>query len=194
MYRLVRQHMWFFLIVGTIALVIVTVTLIRSYNDFENEWAKHPTVDPNDPILVRIKKAQAKWADRPFKRYRMIWRPEVGDCKIDVIIENEVVIKELENTCSSSTKGITYLLSDIRDRITNIQWINGIGCDLMVVHATFNKLGYPEKVQYVQEFMTPFNVGQSVYEKYRRRNIPCTLLGLFDYGYRIELLTPFEEF
>jgi hypothetical protein len=43
---------------------------------------------------------------------------------------------------------------------TEIQWLNGFGCDLMVSYSTFDPdFGYPQKIILRQESANPMNIG-----------------------------------
>lgn len=135
--------------------------------------------DPIRDQLSTLDAAKTLWATQRISHYRML--VEVSTCKHDVEVLNERVVQTYENTCQQADVTVSALFDQITHEIQQIRWINGVGCDFLAAHPSFDPvLGYPSKIEYRQEWASPANIGGLAYIAARplgRLDIrPCTLL------------------
>ncbi len=128
--------------------------------------------------------AQIKWQTHPIEHYRIVIN---NYC--DVEVRNEQVIKSYKDNCDLT---VSNLLARVESSL-NIKWLNGFGCDVMVVYPVFNETwGYPEKIEYRQENASPLNIGLADYLSSRSFGNPlvCSMVGYYNSNYIIQSFTP----
>jgi len=129
--------------------------------------------------------AEAKWKAHPIAHYRMVTN---GGC--DVEVRDEQVVKSYNNGPCNLT--VSSKFAQINSSLT-IHWLNGDGCDLMVVYPTFNDTwGYPEKVVLRQEWASPLNLGIADYVSSHPlfSTFECWFDGYGGSDYVLQSLTP----
>lgn len=149
--------------------------------------------DPIREQLSTLDAAKSLWAAQHVSHYRML--VEVSTCQHDVEVLNEKVVQTYENTCQQPDVTVSTLFDRIAHEIQQIRWINGVGCDLLAAHPSFDPIwGYPSKIEYRQEWASPANIGGLAYIAARplgRLDMrACTLLGFSQASVFVKSLVP----
>jgi hypothetical protein len=167
------------------------------------------------PLLIRPTLAQEKWYPpglveakmrwdaRPFSRYRMVLEiPNLMDgtlfCEVDVDVQDEKVIRTFRNSCrTDDLLTVSGLFRLIEHDANHPERPNGLNCDAMIVHPIYNvQIGYPEKIDYKQEYPTSLTAPPAIYEQHKaywEAGNQCTLMGMLRPGYVIRSLMPLPE-
>lgn len=114
-----------------------------------------PQAPPDERVRERTA-AEARWAARPFARYRLVLQDRF--CHQDVEIHGDQVVTVFRNTCEHPAWTIADLFRLIaRDQTVSIPCI-AMGCacdDILTVRATYDPtLGYPQTIR-VRVHATP---------------------------------------
>ncbi len=117
-------------------------------------------------------------------------------CVQDIEVHKDT-IRVFANPCSLPLLTVDDWFNRIEHDMADVRWVNGPGCDLMAVYPTYNaKFGYPEAIEYRQEYPNPSNALPSAYRAYQDRLASgafCTLLGMLQRGIEVTSLTPLQS-
>lgn len=155
----------------------------------------NPFHNPMASQLQELETAKQKWDSRVFTDYRIVI--ESNRCKQDFEVNGDQITTIHLNTCQQEEITIPALFEKIKNDISNIEWINGIGCDVMLTTVVYDdKLGYPQSIEYHQISASPSSIGWINYVRARPLGTadprPCTLLSIFKDGYTVTSLTPLD--
>ncbi len=105
----------------------------------------------------------------------------------DIEVRNEQVVNSVQEGCKWPVSKLFQMI----DADLSIRWLNGFGCDIEAVYASFNETwGYPEKIEYAQEAATPTNIGPVNYLVSRLGGGACALTYSLYTDYVVQSLTP----
>ncbi|HEY9612477.1 DUF6174 domain-containing protein [Allocoleopsis sp.] len=163
-------------------------------------------VAPNLLAQQELAKAQSRWAERDFKRYRMVVETDSGFsqvCRQDVEIENEKVINVFQDCkkpgsfVEQPTVTITDLFNELEKYTAKTECgPNGCSCDGVIsADVSYDpQLGYPRQIELK---LKQFNfVEQWMHPQARRGAIAklqgggCTLIGFVGHKIKVLFLTP----
>lgn len=153
-----------------------------------------------------LAKAQSRWAERDFKRYRMVVETDNGFsevCRQEVEIENEKVINVVQDCKKSGsfveqpTQTITDLFDELEKYSSKTECgPNGCACDGVISADTSYEpqLGYPRQIElklkrlnFVEQWMHPQRRREAIA---KLRGGSCTLIGFVGRKFTVVSLTP----
>lgn len=153
-----------------------------------------------------LAKAQSRWENRDFKRYRMVVETDSGfsePCRQEVEIENEKVInvfhdcKKPGSFVEQPTQTITNLFIELEKYSSKTECgPNGCACDGVIsADVSYDpQLGYPRQIELklkrlnlVEQWMHPQRRREAIS---MLRSEPCTLIGFVGRKFKVVSLAP----
>ena len=160
----------------------LTVLLLGVIVLFVMLWARLTNVREISTPPADLVAAQTRWNANPIKHYRLkirrIW--VIGlPCSQDVEVIDEVVVKTVEDTCTTNTKlqhtvafgvplifgnTISKLFAKFQTETTRIVWREDQSCGAFLsVMVTFVAEGYPTNAKYDWVQSSPYTLGPNTY-------------------------------
>jgi hypothetical protein len=153
-----------------------------------------------------LAKAQSRWENRDFKRYRMVVETDNGFsqvCRQEVEIENEKVINVVQDCkkpgafVAQPTQTITDLFNELEKYSSKTECgPNGCSCDGVIsADSSYDpQLGYPRQIEvklkqlnFVDLWLHPQRRQEAIA---KLRGEPCTLIGFVGRKFKVVSLTP----
>lgn len=153
-----------------------------------------------------LAKAQSRWENRDFKRYRIVVETDNGfsePCRQEVEIENEKVINVVHDCkkpgafVAQPTQTITDLFNELEKYSSKTECgPNGCSCDGVIsADASYDpQLGYPRQIEVklkrlnvVEQWMHPQRRREAIA---KLRGGSCTLIGFVGRKFKVVSLTP----
>ncbi|HEY9832651.1 MAG TPA: DUF6174 domain-containing protein [Stenomitos sp.] len=163
-------------------------------------------VVPNSLAQQELAKAQSRWEDRDFKRYRMVIETDSGfsePCRQEVEIENEKVINVVQDCqkpgsfVAQSTQTITDLFNELEKYTSKTECgPNGCSCDGVIsADVSYDpQLGYPRQIELKLKRLNVVELW--LHPQGRREAIAtfqgagCTLIGFVGRKFKVVSLSP----
>lgn len=109
-------------------------------------------------FFERLHAAQTRWEARPFAQYRMQIEDESGNCRQDVEIDGERIVRRISNDCRIPPRTVSSLFRLIEgtppSRYRCVE--HRCACDtVMSVTTDYDPdLGYPQRIRFVWQVRT----------------------------------------